>query len=176
MSLDEIKRLRELTSVGINDCKKALSESAGDFNKALGLLRKRGIQIMEKKSGRTASQGLVDAYIHFGGNLGVLVEVNCETDFVARTEVFKKFVKDVAMQVAACQPKYIKREDVPEQELEGVKSRDDFFKENCLLDQSFVRDAKLTMLDYLRDVISQTGENVSVRRFVRFSLGVDNEG
>ncbi|MCP4652517.1 MAG: elongation factor Ts [Candidatus Omnitrophica bacterium] len=175
MSLDAIKRLRELTSVGINECKNALGESGGDFDKALEILRRRGIQVAEKRGGRTASQGLVDAYVHFGGNLGALVEINCETDFVARTDVFKKFTRDVAMQVAAANPKYIKREDVPASELEGLKNADDYIKQVCLFEQSFVKDSKLTMSDYLRDVIAQTGENVVIRRFTRFSLGTGDE-
>lgn len=109
MSLMEVKRLRETTSLGINDCKKALEEAEGDFDKALQSLKKKGIQVAKKKGGRVASQGLIEAYVHFAGNLGAIVEVNCETDFVARTDIFKKFVKDIAMQVVAANPKYIKK-------------------------------------------------------------------
>jgi elongation factor Ts len=172
MDLGQIKKLREVTFVGIKDCKKALIEAKGDFDKALQILRAKGIQVSEKKKSRQTSQGIIDAYVHFGGNLGALVEVNCETDFVARTDVFKKFVKDIAMQVAASAPKYIKREDIPAQELEGMKDVDKYVKEICLLNQIFIKDSKITIDEYLKDVISKTGENVVIRRFTRFALGV----
>ncbi|UCC95604.1 MAG: elongation factor Ts [Candidatus Omnitrophota bacterium] len=171
MSLDDIKRLRELTSLGIGDCKDALKEAGGDFDKALKILKNKGIQLTKKKQSRTASQGRIEAYVHFGGNLGALVEVNCETDFVARTEVFKNFVKDLAMQVAATAPKYITRQDIPQSELKEVENPDEYVKESCLLEQPFIKDNKIAVEDYLRDVVSQTGENVIVKRFVRFSLG-----
>lgn len=176
MSLSNIKKLRDLTSLGIKDCKKALSDSGGDFDKALEILKKKGIQMLEKKSSRVARQGLVDSYIHFGGNLGVLVEVNCETDFVARTEVFKKFVRDIAMQIAAANPEHIKKEDITEEALKGVNNKEEYIKQYCLLEQPFIKDSKTTVGDYLREVVSQTGENVVVKRFVRFSLGETNEG
>lgn len=175
MSLDKIKKLRETTSLGINDCKKALAEAKGDFDKALEVLRKKGVQVSDKKKSRTASQGLIEAYVHFSGNLAALVEVNCETDFVARTDVFKKFVKDVSMQVAAAAPKYIKREDIPAQELERAEDVDRYVKEVCLLEQPCIKDNKITVNDYLLDVISQTGENIVLRRFVRFSIGGEDE-
>jgi elongation factor Ts len=171
MDLEQIKRLREKTSLGINDCKKALEEAGGDFEKALSILKKKGVEIMEKKSQKTTSQGIIESYIHFGGNLGSLVEINCETDFVARTDIFKKFAKDIAMQVAAANPKYIKREDIPQEEKEKIEDIDEFAKENCLLEQLFIKDNKLTIKDYLQQVISQTGENIVIKRFVRFSLG-----
>jgi elongation factor Ts len=173
MSLDTIKKLREMTSVGINDCRKALGDANGDFDKALKALRERGVNVMEKRSGRIASQGLIESYIHFSGNLGALVEVNCETDFVARTEVFKKFAKDVAMQIAACGAKYLKKEDVPAEALAKAENADEYKKQFCLMEQPFVKDSKLTMAAYLQDVISQTGENVVIRRFNRFSLGAE---
>ncbi len=176
MSLTEIKKLRELTLLGINECKKALQKAEGDFDKALKILKERGAQIMDKKSGRQTSQGLIDAYVHFGGNLGAIVEVNCETDFVARTEVFKQFVKDVAMQVAAACPDYIKREDIPEVELKEINNVDEYAKDKCLLDQMFIKDNKLTMGQYLRDAVSKTGENIVIKRFTRFMLGEENEG
>ncbi len=168
--LEKIKKLREITSVGIVDCKKALQESKGDFDGALDLLKKKGIEVTEKKKGRKTSQGLIDSYIHFGGNLGVLVEVNCETDFVARTDVFKSFVKDVAIQIAASNPKYVSRDDVPKEELTEVSDIDEYVKENCLLEQVFVKDNSKTVGEYLREIVSQTGENVVIKRFVRFSL------
>ena len=162
-----------MTSVGINDCRKALGDANGDFDKALKALRERGVNVMEKRSGRIASQGLIESYIHFSGNLGALVEVNCETDFVARTEVFKKFAKDVAMQIAACGAKYLKKEDVPAEALAKAENADEYKKQFCLMEQPFVKDSKLTMAAYLQDVISQTGENVVIRRFNRFSLGAE---
>jgi elongation factor Ts len=171
MDLEQIKKLREKTSLGINDCKKALEEAGGDFEKALTILKKRGIEIMEKKAQKVTSQGIIESYIHFGGNLGSLVEVNCETDFVARTDIFKKFAKDIAMQVAATNPKYIKREDIPQGEKEKIEDIDEYAKENCLLEQLFIKDNKLTIKDYLQQIISQTGENITIKRFIRFSLG-----
>jgi elongation factor Ts len=171
MSLTEIKKLREITSLGINECKKALSESAGNFDKALLILKSRGAQFLAKKSSRATSQGLIESYIHFGGGLGSLVEVNCETDFVARTDIFKKFVKDVAMQVVAATPEYIAKEDVPQEVLDGVKDADQFIKQACLMEQSFIKDSKMLIGDYLKEVVSQSGENVVIRRFVRFAVG-----
>jgi len=169
--LDKIKRLRESTSLGISDCKKALKESEGDFSKALELLKKKGISVMEAKRGRATSQGLIEAYIHFGGNLGAMVEVNCETDFVAKTEVFKRFVRDLAMQVAAANPKYLDKDDINDDELKGTPNVNEYIKETCLLKQDFVKDNSKTIEDYLHEVVSQTGENVVIKRFVRFSLG-----
>jgi len=171
MSLDKIKRLREATSLGIKDCKKALMESDGNFDKALQILKEKGVRVMQKKGGRKTSQGLIEAYVHFGGNLGALVEVNCETDFVARTEVFKKFAKDLAMHVAALAPKYVRQEDIPPQELAGVEDKETYIKENCLCEQCFIKDNGVTIGDYLQEVVSQTGENVVINRFSRFSLG-----
>jgi len=175
MSLDTIKRLRELTNIGINDCKKALTDAKGDFDTALKALKERGAQVMDKKSSRTASQGLIDSYVHFNSNLAAIVEVNCETDFVARTEVFKKFVKDVAMQVAASGAKFVKKEDVPADVLAKAENADDYVKQYCLLEQAYIKDSKLSMQDYLKEVISQTGENVIIKRFARFALGEGNE-
>ncbi|MBN3039825.1 MAG: elongation factor Ts [Candidatus Omnitrophica bacterium] len=171
MSLSDIKKLREMTSLGINECKKALAESKGDFDKALQILKDKGAAVLAKKSSRSASQGLIDSYVHFGGNLGALVEVNCETDFVARTDVFKKFVKDVAMQVAAASPEYISKDDIPADVLQSNESPDDFMKQHCLIEQPFIKDNKMTIGDYLREVVSQSGENIVIRRFVRFGVG-----
>ncbi len=174
MGLSDIKKLRGLTSLGINDCKKALSESKGDFDKALKILKSKGIRMLEKRSSRATGQGVIDAYVHFGGNLATLVEVNCETDFVARTDVFKKFVKDIAMQVAAANPEYVAKEDIPKDVLKDVKNKDEYIKRYCLLEQAFVKDSKLSVGDYLRDTVSQTGENIVIKRFVRFSLSEAN--
>lgn len=176
MGLSDIKKLRELTSLGIKDCKKALNDSDGDFDKALKILKSRGIQMLEKRSSRTTGQGMIDSYVHFGGNLAALVEVNCETDFVARTEVFKKFVKDMAMQVAAANPEYVAKEDIPDDVLQSLKSKEEYFKQYCLLEQPFIKDNKLSVGGYLRDVVSQTGENIVIKRFVRFSLGETDAG
>ena len=175
MSLTEIKKLREMTSLGVNECKKALAESAGDFDKALTILKDRGAQVLAKKSARSTGQGLIEAYVHFGGSLGALVEVNCETDFVARTDIFKKFVKDVAMQVVAAAPAYIKKEDVPEAVLANVAEPQVFIKQFCLLEQPFIKDSKLLIGDYLKEVVQQSGENIVISRFTRFALGEDNE-
>ena len=171
IDLDKIKKLRDATSLGISDCKGALRESGGDFSRALEMLKKKGVSVMEKKKGRIASQGLIEAYIHFGGNLGAMVEVNCETDFVAKTEIFKKFVKDMAMHIAAVNPKYVNEGEISKEELESTVNPDEYIKENCLLKQDFVRDNSKTVEDYLHEVVSQTGENIIIKRFVRFSLG-----
>ncbi|MBU1113103.1 MAG: elongation factor Ts [Candidatus Omnitrophica bacterium] len=171
MSLTDIKKLRDMTSLGVNDCKEALSEAKGDFDKALVILRNKGGQTMAKRSSRSAQQGRIDSYIHFGANLGVLVEVNCETDFVARTEVFKTFVKDVAMQIAAASPEYVNKEDIPEKTLSAIRDKEAYCKQVCLMEQPFVKDNKITIFDYLREVVSKTGEKVMVKRFVRFALG-----
>lgn len=175
MDLDQIKKLRELTSLGIKECKGALEKADGNFDKALQILRERGVQVMEKRKERSTSQGLIDSYIHFGGNLGALVEVNCETDFVARTEVFKKFVKDIAMQVVAASPEYVTREQIPAPTLETLDNVDTYAKEKCLMEQAFVKDSKLSVRDYLQEVVSQMGENIMVKRFMRFSLGGGDE-
>lgn len=171
MSVDNIKKLRELTSLGVGDCRQALMESEGNFDKALDILKKKGAQVSEKRGARKVSQGIIESYVHFGGNLGALVEINCETDFVARTEVFKKFAKDLAMQVAAAAPAYVKREDIPQDVLSQIKDLEVYVKESCLLEQAFVKDNSMTIGAYLTSVISQTGENVIIRRFSRFSLG-----
>ncbi|MFA5008837.1 MAG: elongation factor Ts [Candidatus Omnitrophota bacterium] len=170
MSMTEIKKLREMTSLGISECKKALEETKGDFNKALVILKEKGASIMEKKKDRRTSQGLIESYIHFGGNLGSLVEINCETDFVARTEVFKKFTKDIAMQVAATNPRYLNRESIPAEELSKIDDIKLYAGEHCLFEQFFIKDNSLTVEQYLKQVVSQTGENVVIKRFARFSL------
>ena len=171
MGLTDIKKLREMTSLGVNDCKKALNESEGNFNKALEILKQRGVSMQNKKSSRTTTQGLIESYIHFGGSLGTLVEVNCETDFVARTDIFKKFAKDVAMQVAAANPTYVSKDDIGQETLSTLEKPEEYIKQNCLLEQSFIKDNKMTMEKYLQSVISQSGENVVVRRFVKFTVG-----
>ena len=194
ISAKSVKELRDATGAGMMDCKKALSETNGDVNKALEHLRKAGIAKAEKKSGRSTKEGLIDFYIHQGGKLGVLVEINCETDFVARTEQFQNFTKDIAMHIAASNPLSVKREDIPgdiiekEKEIfaeltrkEGkpeniidkiVQGRlDKFFSENSLLEQTYVKDPDKTVQDILTDIIAKLGENISIQRFKRFQLG-----
>jgi len=190
----EVKELREKTGAGMLDCKKALEEANGDMTRAAEILREKGLAAAAKKAGRIATEGLVESYIHGGGRIGVLVEVNCETDFVGKTEQFREFVRDIAMHIAASNPKYIRREDVPQEELdkereilrtqalnegkpekvvekivEGRISK--YFEENCLLEQPFVKDPDKTVQELLHEKISTIGENISIRRFARFELG-----
>lgn len=189
-----VKELRERTGAGILDCKKALNETKGDIDKAIAYLREKGLAAAAKKSGRIAAEGLVDSYIHLGGRVGVLIEVNCETDFVAKTDAFKEFVKDMAMQVAASRPEYVSREDVPQHVIHGEKEiymaaaknegkpeqvldrivagrMEKFFQENCLLEQPFIKDTDKTVNQVLQELIAQLGENMAIRRFVRFERG-----
>jgi len=170
-SVDDIKQLREETSCGVIDCKKALDEAKGDFQKAKEILRKRGLEMAAKKAERTAKEGRVEAYIHHGNKIGVVVEVNCETDFVARNEDFMVFTRDVAMHIAALAPKYIKREDIPADVLAKEADKEIFAKANCLLLQAFVKDPSKTIGDYLNDLIAKIGENIQIGRFVRFKVG-----
>lgn len=190
----KVKELREATSAGILDCKKALEATGGDFEKAVDYLREKGLAQAAKRMDREAQEGLVHAYVHGGGRIGVLVEVNCETDFVARTEEFKVFVNDVAMQIAAMAPRYLCREDVPEDVIarereiyraqalaEGKPERvvdriiegrlEKFFKQACLLEQDYIRDDSLTIEGLLKQMIAKTGENIVIRRFTRYQLG-----
>ena len=189
-----VKELRDKTGAGMMDCKKALSETSGDVEKAIDYLRQKGLSDAGKRTGRTASEGLVGSYIHPGGKLGVLVEVNCESDFVARTEEFQALVKDVAMHVAASNPLYLRREDVPEdviarekniyevQAREGGKPEqiverivqgklEKFFEEVCLLEQPFVKEPDLSVNQLISSLVAKLGENIVVRRFQRYQLG-----
>ncbi|MCK5215511.1 MAG: elongation factor Ts [Candidatus Omnitrophica bacterium] len=170
-SLDGIKELREQTSCGVIDCKKALEEAKGDIAKAKVLLQKRGLEIAAKKGSRLAKEGRIEGYVHMGNKIAVLVEVNCETDFVARNEKFCAFTKDLAMHIAAVNPKYIKEEDVPEDVLVEAKDKEAFIKESCLLQQPFVKDASRTIQDYLNNMISKIGENILIGRFIRYKVG-----
>ena len=170
--VDAIKDLRDSTGCGIIDCKKALEEAKGDPGKAKEILLKRGLELAAKKGGRAAKEGRVESYVHpLGSKLGVLVEVNCETDFVARSQDFCTFTKDLALHIAASAPKYIKKEDIPENILQSEANREDFIKANCLLNQPFVKDPKLTIQDYLNSLISKIGENIFIRRFVCYKVG-----
>ncbi len=169
MSVDSIKELRRITSASIAVCKDMLKESGGDVQKAVELLRKRGLKIAAEKQDRTAKEGRIEAYVHTGNKIGVLLEVDCETDFVARNADFCQFTKDVAMQIAACNPLYLKREDVPEGAVGDDKEQ--FYKEHCLLDQVFVKDPSITIKDYLGSLVAKFNENIMVRRFIRYRIG-----
>ncbi len=170
---DSIRKLREMTGCGIIDCKNALQETDGDLDKAVAVLKERGASILKKKVGRKAEEGAIEAYVHFSQNLGAMVEVNCETDFVARSPDFKKFVKDLATHIAALGPEYISKEDIPPEELNKVKEsqRKEYFKENCLLEQPYVKDNSITVADYLKTLVAKFRENIIIKKFVRFCLG-----
>jgi len=194
ISAQSVKELREKTSAGIMDCKRALLESGGDLEKAVDYLRQKGLALAARKEGRVAAEGLVGAYIHGGGKIGVLVELNCETDFVARTPDFQNLLKDVAMQVAAATPRYVRREDVPleeterEREIYRLQAQDmgkpqkivdkivagkmeHFYSEICLLEQEFIKDPDRQVEDLIREVVTKVGENIQVRRFARYHVG-----
>ncbi|MCL5677599.1 MAG: translation elongation factor Ts [Firmicutes bacterium] len=189
-----VKELREKTGAGMMDCKKALANSDGSMEKAIDLLREKGLAAAAKKAGRVASEGIVDSYIHGGGRVGVLVEVNCETDFVARNEDFRAFVHDVALQIAALKPQYVSKDEVPAEMLEHerqilrtqamnegkpahivekmVEGRlEKFYKEVCLLEQPFVKDQDTTLGKIQSELVAKIGEKIAVRRFVRYEMG-----
>lgn len=168
---EQIQQLRQETSCGVMDCRKALLESKGDMKKAKEVLIKKGLELAEKKADRIAKEGRIESYVHLGNKIAALVEVNCETDFVARNEDFCKFTKDLAMQVTAAEPKYLKKEDVAKEDLKNVKDKEEFYKKNCLLEQAFIKDANLTIRDYLASLVGKIGENIVIRRFVRYKLG-----
>jgi len=171
VSIELIKELRNLTSASIAACKHALVETGGDIPKAQELLRKRGLEIAAKKQGRLAKEGRVEAYLHMGNKLGVLLEVNCESDFVARNEDFVRFAKDLTMQIAASNPTYIKKEDVPEEIIKEEKNKEEFYKAHCLMEQPFVKDPSLAIKDYLGSIVAKLGENIVIRRFIRYKIG-----
>jgi len=189
-----VKELREKTGAGILDCQKALVENGNDIEKAVDYLRQKGLAAAAKKSGRETNQGLVHSYIHMGGKIGVLIEVNCETDFVARNEEFKAFVNDLALQIAAAKPLYVKRDDIPKDLLDKERviyegqakemgkppaawpkivegKLEKFCQESCLMEQSFIKDPAVTIKDLLAQKIAKIGENMNVRRFTRYQLG-----
>ena len=171
VSLELIKQLRESTSLGVSDCRRALEDSQGDMNKAKDILKKKALDMAEKKSDRQAKAGKVSSYIHFDGKIGVLAEINCETDFVAKNEEFIKFSSDVALHIAALNPRYVKREDVPQEVIKEFAQPEAFYKESCLLEQAFVKDPSRTIKDYLNSLVAKIGENIVIRRFTRFQLG-----
>jgi elongation factor Ts len=171
VSLEQIKQLREATSLGVADCRNALEEAKGDMQKALEILKRKGLESVAKKQNRATLAGRIASYIHFDHKIGVVAEINSETDFVARNEEFIKFSSDVAMHIAAMAPRYIKREDVPQEVIKEEACGDDFYKNNCLLEQPFVKNPSLTVKDYLNSIIAKVGENIVVRRFARFRVG-----
>ncbi|HBO97469.1 MAG TPA: elongation factor Ts [Candidatus Omnitrophica bacterium] len=170
ISVGVIKELRELTSCGVIECKKALEEAKGDITKAKEVLQKRGLEIAARKSGRAVKEGRIESYVHMGNKIGVLLEVSCETDFVARSETFCAFTKDVAMHIAAVNPQYIRREDVPQDIMRGQHDPEGFAQQACLLEQPFVKDPKKTVQDYMNELISSTGENICIGRFIRYKV------
>ncbi|MBX3234877.1 MAG: translation elongation factor Ts [Nitrospiraceae bacterium] len=194
-SLSElVKELREKTGAGILDCQKALTENGNDVEKAVDFLRQKGLAAAQKKAGRETNQGLIHAYIHAGGKIGVLIEVNCETDFVARNEEFKSFVNDLALQVAAATPAHVRREDIAadvvakERAIYEAQAKEmgkppaawpkivegkleKFYQESCLLEQAFIKDPSVTIKDLLSQKIAKIGENMNIRRFTRYQLG-----
>ncbi len=194
ISAQMVKELRETTGAGMMDCKKALVETNGDMEKAVDYLREKGLAAAAKKSGRVAAEGVVESYIHGAGKIGVMIEVNCETDFVAKTPEFHSFVRDLAMQVAAANPQYLSRTEVPvaiiEHEREILRAQalnegkpekivdkmvdgrvEKFYKDNCLLEQTFIKDPDKSVTDVVNAQISKIGENIVVRRFVRYQMG-----
>ena len=171
ISIDSIRELRNMTCASVAHCKEALEEAKGDIKKAAGLLRKRGLEIAAKKQDRRALEGRIEAYVHLGNKIGVLLEVDCETDFAARNSEFSQFTKDLAMQIAACDPLYIKKEDVPAGVIKKEKNKEEFYKTSCLLEQPFVKDPAITVKDYLGNMVAKIGENVVIRRFIRYRVG-----
>ncbi|MFA5430176.1 MAG: elongation factor Ts [Candidatus Omnitrophota bacterium] len=171
ISLEQLKDLRNMTFASVADCKKALEEAEGDLNKAVTLLRKRGLEIASNKQDRAAKEGRVEAYIHNGNKIGVLLEVVCETDFVARNAEFCQFTKDLAMQIAACSPSYIKKEDVPEEIISQEHDKAAYYKNHCLLEQPFIKDPGMTINDYMAALLAKFRENIMIRRFARYKIG-----
>ncbi len=194
ITAQQVKELRETTCAGMMDCKKALVETNGDMEKAIDYLREKGLAAAAKKSGRIAAEGIVESYIHAGGKIGVMIEVNCETDFVAKTTEFHSFVRDLAMQIAAANPAYLSRDEVPlsilDHEREVLRAQalnegkpekiidkmvegrvNKFYAENCLLEQAFIKDPDKSVTDIVNGQISKIGENIIVRRFVRYQMG-----
>jgi elongation factor Ts len=199
ISADLVKKLREKTGVGLMDCKEALRAADGDMEKAVDHLREKGLAKLAKRTGRAATEGSISSYIHTGGKVGTMAEVNCETDFVAKTNEFQAFVKDVVMQITASNPTYIRREDIPPEVLEREKTiyrnqaRDSgkpekildkiaegklekFYQEVCLMEQSFIKNTDITIKELLEELVTKLGENIVIRRFVRFQLGETAEG
>jgi elongation factor Ts len=196
ISASMVKELREKSGAGMMDCKAALTECGGDLEKAIDFLRKKGIATAAKRAGRATSEGTIQSYIHMGGKIGVMVEINCETDFVAKTDDFKAFAKNIAMHVAATSPVGIVPEDVPQEVIDRERDiyraqvlemgkpeqmvdkiaegkLNKFFKENCLMNQQYVKEPDKSIADYLNEVIAKTGEKITIKRFARFQIGAE---
>jgi len=194
ITADQVKKLRDMTGAGMMECKAALTEAKGNLEEATAILRKRGLAQATRKAGRSTNEGLIGSYIHMGGKIGVLVEVNCESDFVARTEDFQQLAREIAMHIAAASPQYVRREDVPPAVLESERAiyrgqmegqnkpaavidkivegkLNSFFEQVCLLEQPSIRDSKVTIGQTIQAAIAKMGENISIPRFVRFKLG-----
>ena len=194
VTAEMVKELRERTGAGMMDCKKVLMECAGNMDKAIDLLREKGLAAAAKKASRVAAEGVVESYIHGGGRIGVLVEINCETDFVAKTDEFRQFTKDIAMHIAAANPQYLDKDEVPQEVLEHEKEIlrnqalnegkpekivdkmvigrvEKYYKEVCLLEQAFVKNPDISSRQLVTEKVAKIGENISIRRFVRFQLG-----
>jgi elongation factor Ts len=169
--VSSIKELRNLTSAPIADCKKALLDAKCDLKKAQELLRSRGLESVAKKGARVAKEGRIEAYVHHGNKVGVILEVDCETDFVARDQGFSQFTKDLAMQITATSPLYIKKEDVPEEVLKSESDKELFYKNHVLLEQVFIKDPAMTINDYLGSLVAKYNERIVIRRFIRYKLG-----
>ncbi|MFH0803057.1 MAG: translation elongation factor Ts [bacterium] len=194
ISAAQVKELRDKTGAGVMDCRHALVDAAGDLGKAEEILRVKGIKSAEKKAGRVASEGLVEAYLHMGSKLGVMIELNCETDFVAKTDEFKALARELAMQLAAYKARYISREEISQEELDNARQifreqytkegkpanvlekilegrMEKYFEEVCLMDQGYIRDDSKKIRDLIKETVAKTGENILVKRFARFSVG-----
>lgn len=194
ITAESVKKLREKTGVGLMDCKEALKQSNGDMEKAMEYLREKGLAKLQKRMGKVASEGLIASYIHTGGKVGTMVEINCETDFVANTKEFQEFAKDIAMQITASNPLYVKREDIPAEEIEKEKNiyrkqalesgkpekivdkiaegkLEKFYQEVCLVEQSFIKNPDITVKELLEELIVKMGEKILINRFTRFQLG-----
>ncbi|OPY76766.1 MAG: Elongation factor Ts [Syntrophorhabdus sp. PtaU1.Bin058] len=194
ITAESVKKLREKTGVGLMDCKEALKQSNGDMEKAMEYLREKGLAKLQKRMGKVASEGLIASYIHTGGKVGTMVEINCETDFVANTKEFQEFAKDIAMQITASNPLYVKREDIPAEEIEKEKNiyrkqalesgkpekivdkiaegkLEKFYQEVCLIEQSYIKNPDMTVKELLEELIVKMGEKILVNRFMRFQLG-----
>jgi len=194
ITAEAVKKLREKTGVGLMDCKEALKHSGGDMEKAIEFLREKGLAKLQKRMGKVASEGIIASYIHTGGKVGTIVEVNCETDFVANTKEFQEFAKDIAMQITASVPLYVKREDIPAEVIEKEKNiyrkqalesgkpekiidkiaegkLEKFYQEVCLVEQSFIKNPDISVKDLLEELIVKMGEKILVNRFIRFQLG-----
>jgi len=177
ITANQVKELRERSGAGIMECKRALQETSGDLDKAVTLLKQQGLAKAEKKAGRRAGQGLVEPYIHAQGRIGAMVEVNCETDFVARTPDFRELAHDLAMQVAATSPRYVDAAEVPAEAMAGLEqefgSREAALAAVVLMEQPFIKDPKLSIRDLVKERIARVGENIEIRRFARFEVGAD---